>query len=29
MLTMVLLSYVGDGAAETTWSRHDVDAESC
>jgi hypothetical protein len=29
MLVTVLPSHVGDDAAEATWSRHDVDAESC
>jgi hypothetical protein len=29
MLVTVLLSYVGNGAAEVTWPRRDVDVESC
>jgi hypothetical protein len=29
MLAMVLLSHAGNGIAEATWPRHNVDAESC
>jgi hypothetical protein len=29
MLAFLLSSHVGDGIAEVTWPRHDVDAESC
>jgi hypothetical protein len=29
MLATVLLSHAGDGAAEVTWPRRDVDVESC
>jgi hypothetical protein len=29
MLVTVLLSHAGDGAAEVTWPRRDIDAESC
>jgi hypothetical protein len=29
MLATMLLSHAGDGAAETTWPRRDIDTESC
>jgi hypothetical protein len=29
MLATMLLSHAGDDAVDTTWPRHDVDAESC
>jgi hypothetical protein len=29
MLAMVLLSHAGDDAAVATWSRRDIDVESC
>jgi hypothetical protein len=29
MLAIMLLSHDGDGAAEVSWTRRDVDAKSC
>jgi hypothetical protein len=29
MLTMVMSRHVGDGPAEATWPRRDIDVESC